>query len=342
MGRRTNRTKVKGAIRLRFPCELSNRHLLPIVRSLLADRLVRSHGVGQVKVAEILDVTQPAVSMYLRSSVSWRSEMEECLDEVKAVARELADDICRGRVTQIEAMRRVCSLCVWLRAGGPICKIHEDIVPTLRAETCSLCLEDLAEERRRAFGEYEVLDNVRRAVRLIENSSEFSDLIPEIGTNVVMAKAGARTVKEVVGVQGKIHVAGGWPRATGSPEFGGSTHVASAVLTAMRSDPSVRGAINLRFDWALVEICKKLGLKISFYDRAEEPDEVKRVDGRTIPWGIAEAIERAGAVPQVIYDLGDVGKEPMLFLLGSSALAVASLAIRMAGEYRKRGAKESP
>jgi hydroxymethylpyrimidine/phosphomethylpyrimidine kinase len=104
----------------------------------------------------------------------------------------------------------------------------------------------------------------------------------------------------------------------------------------MKYDSDVRAAINIKYEPEIVNICKEMGLKASFYDRAEEPPEIKAADGKTIPWGIAKAVERVGAVPDVVYDFGDVGKEPMLFLLGASASDVAYVAIRIAREYWKR------
>jgi len=263
----------------------------------------------------------------------------ECLEEVESTVRELANEICHGRVTQMEALMRICSLCVWLRASRAICKIHEDLVPALQAETCSLCLEDLVVRKKKSLEEFEILENVRRAVKLIEGTSEFSKLIPEIGTNIAMAKANAKTVRDVVGVRGRIHAVSGRPRATGPSEFGGSSHVASAVLTAMKYDRSVRSSINIKFDWAILDICKGMEFKISHYDRTKEPREVKQVDGRTIPWGIARAIKKAGIVPDVVYDLGDTGKEPMLFFFGPTALKVARAIVRIANEYGCRAGK---
>jgi hydroxymethylpyrimidine/phosphomethylpyrimidine kinase len=35
-------------------------------------------------------------------------------------------------------------------------------------------------------------------------------------------------------------------------------------------------------------------------------------------WGVHMAIQRAGGVPDVIYDKGGLGKEPMIRLLGTT------------------------
>jgi hydroxymethylpyrimidine/phosphomethylpyrimidine kinase len=74
-------------------------------------------------------------------------------------------------------------------------------------------------------------------------------------------------------------------------------------------------------------------LKTTFFDRKEEPQEIKSVNGKTIPWGISRAVERLGKAPDIIYDFGDVGKEPMLFIFGETAYDVAYLAVDIAKKY---------
>jgi len=54
-----------------------------------------------------------------------------------------------------------------------------------------------------------------------------------------------------------------------------------------------------------------LGLDIGCFDRAEEPDSVSSME-----WGTAHAINECGHVPDVIFDRGGVGKEPMVRVLG--------------------------
>lgn len=323
-------------IRLRMPCEVVREHLLPLIRRLLAHELVRRHGLSQVRAARMLDVTQPAVSSYLRSDPEVGEALREAVEEVRGAVRELSEDLLEGRITQVEALERVCALCVQMRNRGPICVIHGEVVPSLNPDRCSLCLTDLTAIKRRALEEYEIVEDVRSALRVIEGTRELSALIPEIGMNIAYAKPGATGVEEVVGVPGRIRPIGGRPRASRPPEFGGSSHTARALLTLMRFDPSLRSAMSLKFDWEVVEICRDLGLAVSFFDRTEEPPEVKRVDGRTIPWGVRRAVERLRRAPEVIYDLGDVGKEPMIFLFGHTPLEVAQLAARIAEEYAKR------
>jgi len=105
------------------------------------------------------------------------------------------------------------------------------------------------------------------------------------------------------------------------------------VLAVMKHDPSIRAGMNIRYSEEIVEICKKLGLTVSYYDRRKEPPEIKEIEGMTATWGAEQAIRKIGKVPDVIYHTGDWGKEPLITLLGKTAVDIANTAIKVAKEY---------
>lgn len=177
---------------------------------------------------------------------------------------------------------------------------------------------------------YKVLKNVKGAVKLLEDNLEVSNLVPEVRMNLVMALPYAETLDDVVGVDGRITIVNGRVKAAACPEFGVSRHLAKYVLTAMKYDSSIKAAINIRYSMNTLNICKKLGLSVSFYDRRKEPEEIKKIEGMSVPWGVEQAIKNIGKVPNVIYHEGDWGKEPMIVLLGEDAINVAKLVIKIA------------
>jgi hydroxymethylpyrimidine/phosphomethylpyrimidine kinase len=169
------------------------------------------------------------------------------------------------------------------------------------------------------------MQEVWTAAQLLVSEPKFAKLLPEVGTNIAMAPPGARTTSEVIGLSGRIIRVEGKPRLTGFPTLGGSEHVANMALTAMRYDPKIRAALNIRFSEDALRSCCKLGLRIAQFERRKEPPGVK-----TMVWGTKQTIKRAGAVPDVIFDRGAPGKEAMIRLLGKSAGEVAKLALKIA------------
>jgi len=183
---------------------------------------------------------------------------------------------------------------------------------------------------------FKVLENVSSAARMIEEHSEFLPYIAEVGTQVAMALPYASAPQQVAAVEGRILKFREAAKAVGSVRFGASSHVARIILTAMKHDPSSRAALNLRYDPELVKAFEKTGWLVSSFDRKLEPPSAKTVEGGTLVWGVEEAIKAVGKVPDVIYDLGEVGKEPMIRVLGPSATSVVEKALTSVRAVKKK------
>lgn len=157
---------------------------------------------------------------------------------------------------------------------------------------------------------YEVLEEVHHRCDELEELTPVA-LIPEVGINLAFALPFASTPGDVCALEGRIFRGGRRARRSGFPAFGASRHVAAVVLAAMAHDRRFRCAMNLRGSKTLIDLCRTLGLKVGTYDRKREPKDAAATD-----WGARCAIEALGFVPDVIYDEGEVGREPMMHLLG--------------------------
>ena len=173
----------------------------------------------------------------------------------------------------------------------------------------------------------EELDAAGRKLELLMDSG----LIPEVGTNLGYAVLGALEQEEVAAFDGRIVRVGTAARKVGCARFGASKHVARIVLAASSHDPEKRAALNIKFSAENLEACRNAGLSISRFDRKSEPKGVS-----SMTWGVHKAIEDFGEVPDVIYDRGGVGKEPMIRLLGDSPEDVLSKLRRMKAKRAQR------
>lgn len=158
-----------------------------------------------------------------------------------------------------------------------------------------------------------------------------ADMIPEVGTNLGYAVLGALEPEEVAGFDGRIVRVGRRASATGCARFGASKHVARIVLAASSHDTTKRCAMNIKYSRENLAACKKAGLAISNFSRAKEPKGVS-----SMTWGVNRAIERFGGVPDIIFDTGGIGKEPMIRIIGKDPLDVLSKLKRIKSA-RKRG-----
>jgi hydroxymethylpyrimidine kinase / phosphomethylpyrimidine kinase / thiamine-phosphate diphosphorylase len=177
---------------------------------------------------------------------------------------------------------------------------------------------------------YNVLENIHNAVAMLESCPEVRDVIAEVQMNIGMALPYATGIKDVAAIEGRIVKMSRGVKATGCPQFGASSHVARTVLAVKSFEDSKRAAINLRYGEDIVRALEEMGLTVSFYDRREEPPEVKNREGGTTFWGAEQAVKRAGRVPDAIYHVGDWGKEAMVTLVGESAEDVAAMTVKLA------------
>ncbi len=141
--------------------------------------------------------------------------------------------------------------------------------------------------------------------------------IPECQTNFVFSKQKPKSTKDVLGVSGRIVKAGKEVLMAGDLKYGGSKHVATALLSMNKKYPEICSAINLKYQNTTLSKIKKSKLKVSSYDRSKEPKNVK-IQGSTIRWGINSAIKNSKTVPDIIFHKGDFGKEPMIIVFGKT------------------------
>ena len=84
----------------------------------------------------------------------------------------------------------------------------------------------------------------------------------------------------------------------------------------MARDPEMRSAMNLRFTEEIVIRARKSGLVVGHFDRKAEPARVKREEGASLSWGVSQVLQKAKKIPDLIFDRGDMGKEPMIRVFG--------------------------
>lgn len=160
-----------------------------------------------------------------------------------------------------------------------------------------------------------VIKNLSYALYLLKKM-DFT-LIPEVGSNIAESLPFPRDFKDVAALTGRIikNKLGGF-YIVGDVEFGASEHIAKIILSASKFNPEVRACMNIKYDEELIKMLKDKFTSSSF-DRKEEPPNVS-----TMEWGTKFACEKFGGVPDIIYDKGGEGKEPMIRVLGKNAIEV--------------------
>jgi len=167
-------------------------------------------------------------------------------------------------------------------------------------------------------GQDQIQSELAESIKKFENLKEIHTHIPECQTNFVFARPKARTGSDVLGISGRIVRAGVQAITAGSLEYGGSRHVATAVLTMQKKFPEIRSAVNIKYDEATIKKFARSRLKIASYNRLQEPKSNRKKENSSISWGVGQAIQNLSTPPDIIYHRGDFGKEPMIIVFGTT------------------------
>ena len=290
---------------MKFIEEVVVEAFLPTFRTLLAGEL-RDRELTQREVADLLGISQSAVSKYAHGEVDVNEELARD-DRVRDLVGTLADGLASGEMSRVQALVEAEVLVRRLERGDVLARLHQAAFPPLAEYDGTFDVHDPDGELRTTE---RVRSSVRRGVRSLEHASGFAALVPAVGSNLVEALPEATTIDDVAAVPGRILDVKGRATVPGDPEFGVSEHVASVLLAARAAGSPARAALNVRYDEPLVEALAAAGRTPVEFD-AETPLET------AVEAALADAPEA-----DVLYQTGAMGIEPVCYVLGADAGAV--------------------
>jgi hypothetical protein len=291
---------------MRFIEEVVVDRFLPTFRSMLAEDL-RERGLTQSEVAGLLGISQSAVSKYAHGDVE-RDERVLADQRVRTLVERLGEGLANGETTPVQALVEAEVLVRQLERGDLLATLHEEAMPELGAYDGEFSIHDADSDLRAAE---RALSSVRRGLRVLENTSGFAGLIPAVGSNLVMCLPDADDVDDVAGVPGRILDVKGRATVPGDPEFGVSEHVARVLLAARANGASARAALNVRYDDGVVADLTDRGLTTVAFD-PERPLE------EAVAAALADGVD-----PDVLYQSGAFGIEPVVYVLADDAATAA-------------------
>jgi predicted transcriptional regulator len=120
------------------PCEVAVKCVLPVVRAMLAKELMANYRLKQTEVAEMLRVSQPAISLYCRSIRGRAIDLEND-EDVGNLVRNFARALAANKLSRRDLIPKYCEICKTIRAKGLLCELHKAFDPTINIEACELC-----------------------------------------------------------------------------------------------------------------------------------------------------------------------------------------------------------
>ncbi len=158
-----------------------------------------------------------------------------------------------------------------------------------------------------------VIDQVKEVYNHISKDKRFAKIIPEVRLNISCSLPQAESREDIAGIEGRVTIINGFPQACGEIRFGVSDHTARLILAAKEFDNSINLAINLKYkDKYITSIQENTKLFTYEFVRVSQPDEIREKEHSTMQWLIKESVERTGKVPEIVWDKGAIGKEPII------------------------------
>ena len=165
-----------------------------------------------------------------------------------------------------------------------------------------------------------VIIQIKEIYSYISSIKDFSMLIPEVRLNISGALPNAKTIAEIAGIEGRITIINGYPQAAGQIKFGVSDHTARLILAAKEHDESINFAMNLKYEEKIIKLVQEKSNLFTYeFTRESQPEQVKVREKSTMQWLIKESIETTGKIPDIIWDKGAIGKEPIMRIFAKNA-----------------------
>ncbi|MDY6863474.1 MAG: bifunctional hydroxymethylpyrimidine kinase/phosphomethylpyrimidine kinase [Thermodesulfobacteriota bacterium] len=173
-----------------------------------------------------------------------------------------------------------------------------------------------------------VIEQLKEAFKRLKGNKA-GILIPEVQSNLGFALPEAETAQDVAAFPGRIIRINKEVEILQDPVWGASKHIARVILSVMKFNPDYRSAMNIKYSEEIIKICYNLNYVILKFDRALEPEDVKEKEGATLKWGIHSILGKGRKVPDIVYDLGETGKEPMVRVIGENPLNVVGKILKI-------------
>ncbi len=299
---------------MQFACEIVPSNYLTPLRRILARELANQK-YTQVEIARILAVSQPVVSSYLKS-VDPGATMITSRPAFKMLVSELLMRIKSDISSPLDMMETICKKCQEFRIAGPLCDIHRKETSLDFPPDCNICFPST--EETTVFGKkLQVTKELFEAAQqLINLEDKFGSLIPEIGCQFVYSVENSTLPEDIASFPGRIIRVKGKGRIISPPEFGQSSTLALILSYFQQQGSQNRSIISLK----RTPTNLKLLTQEKYVVYTEEADKNWE---NVLKSFTKEEIKQI----EVIADLGGVGFEPHLYLLGTTPLEITKYII---------------
>lgn len=125
-----------------LPCEVGVKTILPAVKAVMARTIVEKHGLNEKETAELLGLSQSAISRYRnRGRGNNLTEIEKSV-EVQILINQMVTYLVKEPQKKQEILTLFCQTCTTIRQQGLMCNLCRKEMAKEWAEGCAFCRVD--------------------------------------------------------------------------------------------------------------------------------------------------------------------------------------------------------
>jgi hypothetical protein len=113
--------------------------VVPAIKALMAKELVEEYMLKQNQVAEVLGISQSAVSKYTRQVRGHLIETSE-LKDLDPIISKMVNLLVNGNNNRSEFLSLFCQTCATIRKKKLMCQFCQKTDPKIKTEECNFCL----------------------------------------------------------------------------------------------------------------------------------------------------------------------------------------------------------
>ena len=123
-----------------LPCEVGVKTILPAVKAIMARTIVEKHGLKEKETANILGLSQSAVSRYMNRGRGNLIEIENSI-EVSTLIDQMVTFLVKEPHKKREIMDLFCQTCKTVREQGLMCSLCQKEMHKDWGAACAFCKE---------------------------------------------------------------------------------------------------------------------------------------------------------------------------------------------------------
>ena len=125
-------------LNLILPCEVGVKTVLPAVKAIMARSIVEKHGLNEKQTADLLGLSQSAVSRYVGRERGNLLTIENST-EVLALIDQMVTFLIKEPDNKAEILNLFCQTCTAIREKGLMCSYCQKEMPPQWAKSCLFC-----------------------------------------------------------------------------------------------------------------------------------------------------------------------------------------------------------